>query len=166
MSSTRTRHVKSMSASGHPMKSCLPPIDDTAEYQRSALTCAAVTSLFTSPRRSETAKPVYMLTPSPPAPSSPQQPPSSPSAFSITSSSTTTPDRTRFPRGSSSRSTFHGAQLRDRRPATYNGPPDSPSLSQHGASSLASPRRGTSTSLIGKITSKFGRRSVRAQESE
>uniref|UniRef100_A0A8P4GGN0 MAP/microtubule affinity-regulating kinase 3 n=1 Tax=Dicentrarchus labrax TaxID=13489 RepID=A0A8P4GGN0_DICLA len=91
---------------------------------------------------------------------SPQQPPSSPSAFSITSSSSATPDRTRFPRGSSSRSTFHGAQLRDRRPATYNGPPASPSLSQHATGSLASPRRGTSTSLIGKITSKFVRRSL------
>uniref|UniRef100_A0A8P4G0T0 MAP/microtubule affinity-regulating kinase 3 n=1 Tax=Dicentrarchus labrax TaxID=13489 RepID=A0A8P4G0T0_DICLA len=125
VSSTRPRHVKSMSASGHPMKSCLPPIDDNVEYQ-----------------------------------SSPQQPPSSPSAFSITSSSSATPDRTRFPRGSSSRSTFHGAQLRDRRPATYNGPPASPSLSQHATGSLASPRRGTSTSLIGKITSKFVRRSL------
>uniref|UniRef100_A0A3Q1BIF8 non-specific serine/threonine protein kinase n=1 Tax=Amphiprion ocellaris TaxID=80972 RepID=A0A3Q1BIF8_AMPOC len=111
VSSTRPRHVKSMSASGHPMKSCLPPIDDNAEYQ-------SVTS----------------------------------------SSSTTTPDRTRFPRSSSSRSTFHGAQLRDRRPATYNGPPASPSLSQHTAASLARPHRGTSTSLIGKITSKFVRR--------
>uniref|UniRef100_A0A8P4GHU5 MAP/microtubule affinity-regulating kinase 3 n=1 Tax=Dicentrarchus labrax TaxID=13489 RepID=A0A8P4GHU5_DICLA len=79
---------------------------------------------------------------------------------SITSSSSATPDRTRFPRGSSSRSTFHGAQLRDRRPATYNGPPASPSLSQHATGSLASPRRGTSTSLIGKITSKFVRRSL------
>uniref|UniRef100_A0A671WNL6 non-specific serine/threonine protein kinase n=1 Tax=Sparus aurata TaxID=8175 RepID=A0A671WNL6_SPAAU len=97
--------------------------------------------------------------------SSPQQPPSSPSAFSITSSSTT-PDRTRFPRGSSSRSTFHGAQLRDRRPATYNGPPASPSLSQHTTSSLASPRRGTSTSLIGKITSKFVRRSLSGEPKE
>ncbi|XP_070778558.1 serine/threonine-protein kinase MARK1 [Enoplosus armatus] len=131
VSSTRPRHVKSMSASGHPMKSCLPPIDDNAEYQ-----------------------------------SSPQQPPSSPSAFSVTSSSSTTPDRTRFPRGSSSRSTFHGAQLRDRRPATYNGPPDSPSLSQHAAASLASPRRGTSTSLIGKITSKFVRRSLSGEPKE
>ncbi|XP_044045275.1 serine/threonine-protein kinase MARK1 isoform X2 [Siniperca chuatsi] len=131
VSSTRPRHVKSMSASGHPMKSCLPPIDDNAEYQ-----------------------------------SSPQQPPSSPSAFSVTSSSTTTPDRTRFPRGSSSRSTFHGAQLRDRRPATYNGPPDSPSMSQHPAASLASPRRGTSTSLIGKITSKFVRRTLSVEPKE
>ncbi|TMS23435.1 Serine/threonine-protein kinase MARK1, partial [Larimichthys crocea] len=131
VSSTRPRHVKSMSASGHPMKSCLPPIDDNAEYQ-----------------------------------SSPQQPPSSPSAFSVTSSSSTTPDRTRFPRNSSSRSTFHGAQLRDRRPATYNGPPASPSLSQHTAASLASPRRGTSTSLIGKITSKFVRRSLSGESKE
>ncbi|KAM3624289.1 uncharacterized protein V6R79_021602 [Siganus canaliculatus] len=130
-SSTRPRHVKSMSASGHPMKSCLPPIDDNAEYQ-----------------------------------SSPQQPPSSPSAFSVTSSSSTTPDRTRFPRGSSSRSTFHGAQLRDRRPATYNGPPASPSLPQHATASLASPRRGTSTSLIGKITSKFVRRSLSGEPKE
>ncbi|XP_060919891.1 serine/threonine-protein kinase MARK1 isoform X2 [Labrus mixtus] len=126
VTSTRPRHVKSMSASGHPMKSCLPPIDDNVEYQ-----------------------------------SPPQQPPSSPSAFSITSSSTT-PDRTRFPRGSSSRSTFHGAQLRDRRPATYNGPPASPSLSQH----AASPRRGTSNSLIGKITSKFVRRSFSGEPKE
>ncbi|XP_034721569.1 serine/threonine-protein kinase MARK1-like, partial [Etheostoma cragini] len=35
VSSARPRHVKSMSASGHPMKSCLPPIDDNVEYQRS-----------------------------------------------------------------------------------------------------------------------------------
>ncbi|XP_044199535.1 serine/threonine-protein kinase MARK1 [Thunnus albacares] len=131
VSSTRPRHVKSMSASGHPMKSCLPPIDDNAEYQ-----------------------------------SSPHQPPSSPSAFSVTSSSSTTPDRTRFPRGSSSRSTFHGAQLRDRRPATYNGPPVSPSLSPHAAATLATPRRGTSTSLIGKITSKFARRSSSGEPKE
>lgn len=34
VSSARPRHVKSMSASGHPMKSCLPPIDDNVEYQR------------------------------------------------------------------------------------------------------------------------------------
>uniref|UniRef100_A0A665TZ50 MAP/microtubule affinity-regulating kinase 3 n=1 Tax=Echeneis naucrates TaxID=173247 RepID=A0A665TZ50_ECHNA len=132
VTSTRPRHVKSMSASGHPMKSTLPPIDDNVEYQ-----------------------------------SSPRQPPSSPSAFSVTSStSSTTPDRTRFPRGSSSRSTFHGAQLRDRRPAMYNGPPASPRLSQHAATSLATPQRGTSTSLIGKITSKFVRRSLSGEPKE
>ncbi|XP_078138808.1 serine/threonine-protein kinase MARK1 isoform X2 [Centroberyx gerrardi] len=128
VSSTRPRHVKSMSASGHPIKSSLPPIDDNAEYQ-----------------------------------STPHPPSTSPSANSISSSSSATPDRTRFPRGSSSRSTFHGAQLRERRSATYNGPPASPSLSQHTTASLATPRRGssasTSTSLIGKITSKFVRRS-------
>uniref|UniRef100_A0A8C9YG33 non-specific serine/threonine protein kinase n=1 Tax=Sander lucioperca TaxID=283035 RepID=A0A8C9YG33_SANLU len=107
------------------------------------------------------------LTASSPPLSAPQQPPSSPSAFSVTSSSSgATPDRTRFPRGSSSRSTFHGAQLRDRRPATYNGPPASPSLSTHAAASLATPRRGTSTSLIGKITSKFGRRSLSGEPKE
>uniref|UniRef100_A0A3Q3QFN1 non-specific serine/threonine protein kinase n=1 Tax=Monopterus albus TaxID=43700 RepID=A0A3Q3QFN1_MONAL len=65
-------------------------------------------------------------------------------------------------RSSSSRSTFHGSQLRERKPATYNGPPVSPSLSPHAAAALAVPHRGASTSLIGKITSKFARRSVRA----
>uniref|UniRef100_A0A3P9I664 MAP/microtubule affinity-regulating kinase 3 n=1 Tax=Oryzias latipes TaxID=8090 RepID=A0A3P9I664_ORYLA len=79
---------------------------------------------------------------------------------SVTSSSSTTPDRGRFSRGSSSRSTFHGAQLRERRPATYNGPPASPSLLQHTPASGATPHRGNSSSIIGKFTSKFARRSV------
>uniref|UniRef100_A0A8C1T329 non-specific serine/threonine protein kinase n=1 Tax=Cyprinus carpio TaxID=7962 RepID=A0A8C1T329_CYPCA len=83
-------------------------------------------------------------------------PSTSPSAHSISSM---TPDRTRFPRGTSSRSTFHGAQLRDRRSATYNGPPASPSLS-HDTGALAQARRGTSSGFIGKLTSKFVRRSV------
>ncbi|XP_041071910.1 serine/threonine-protein kinase MARK1 isoform X6 [Carcharodon carcharias] len=81
-------------------------------------------------------------------------PAASPSAHSI---STTTPDRTRFPRGSSSRSTFHGGQLRERRTATYNGPPASPTLS-HDTGALSQARRGTSTGIISKITSKFARR--------
>uniref|UniRef100_A0A8C9W3Y6 non-specific serine/threonine protein kinase n=1 Tax=Scleropages formosus TaxID=113540 RepID=A0A8C9W3Y6_SCLFO len=110
MPSTRPRHVKSMSASGHPGK----------------------------------------FRPS----SAPRAPAASPSAHSISSA---TPDRTRFPRGSSSRSTFHGAQLRDRRSATYNGPPASPTLS-HDTAALAQARRGTSTGIISKITSKFVRR--------
>uniref|UniRef100_A0A3P9L5Z4 MAP/microtubule affinity-regulating kinase 3 n=1 Tax=Oryzias latipes TaxID=8090 RepID=A0A3P9L5Z4_ORYLA len=114
VSSIRPRHVKSMSASGHPIKSSLPPIDDNAEYQSS------------------------------------EHP---------TPSSSTTPDRGRFSRGSSSRSTFHGAQLRERRPATYNGPPASPSLLQHTPASGATPHRGNSSSIIGKFTSKFARRS-------
>ncbi|XP_044285331.1 serine/threonine-protein kinase MARK1 isoform X6 [Varanus komodoensis] len=87
-------------------------------------------------------------------------PAASPSAHSI---STTTPDRTRFPRGSSSRSTFHGEQLRERRNATYNGPPASPS---HETSTFAQTRRGTSTGIISKITSKFVRRSTSGEPKE
>ncbi|KAA0712547.1 Serine/threonine-protein kinase MARK1 [Triplophysa tibetana] len=118
--STRPRHVKSMSASGHPTKSPLPPIEDNAEYKSSVS----------------------------------RAPSTSPSAHSISSM---TPDRTRFPRGTSSRSTFHGAQLRDRRSATYNGPPASPTLS-HDTGALAQARRGTSSGFISKLTLKFARR--------
>uniref|UniRef100_A0A672SX94 non-specific serine/threonine protein kinase n=1 Tax=Sinocyclocheilus grahami TaxID=75366 RepID=A0A672SX94_SINGR len=118
--STRPRHVKSMSASGHPSKSPLPPIEDDAEFKGSGS----------------------------------RAPSTSPSAHSISSM---TPDRTRFPRGTSSRSTFHGAQLRDRRSATYNGPPASPSLS-HDTGALAQARRGTSSGFISKLTSKLVRR--------
>uniref|UniRef100_A0A8C3A0Z7 non-specific serine/threonine protein kinase n=1 Tax=Cyclopterus lumpus TaxID=8103 RepID=A0A8C3A0Z7_CYCLU len=100
MSATRPRHTKSMSSSGHPSKSTLPPIDDNTELKAS---------------------------------SSPRGPSTSP------------------------RSTFHGAQLRDRRSATYNGPPASPTLS-HDTGALAQQRRGTSTGIISKITSKFVRR--------
>ncbi|XP_056147305.1 serine/threonine-protein kinase MARK1-like isoform X7 [Lampris incognitus] len=120
MSSTRPRHTKSMSSSGHPSKSTLPPIDDNTELKAS---------------------------------SSPRGPSTSPSAHSIS-----TPEKNRFPRGTTSRSTFHGAQLRDRRSATYNGPPASPTLS-HDTGALAQQRRGTSTGIISKITSKFVRRS-------
>ncbi|XP_051549427.1 serine/threonine-protein kinase MARK1-like isoform X4 [Myxocyprinus asiaticus] len=120
LASTRSRHVKSMSASGHPTKSPLPPIEDNTEYKGS----------------------------------SSRAPSTSPSAHSISSM---TPDRTRFPRGTSSRSTFHGAQLRDRRNATYNGPPASPTLS-HDTGTLAQARRGTSSGFISKLTSKFVRR--------
>uniref|UniRef100_A0A665UDQ2 non-specific serine/threonine protein kinase n=1 Tax=Echeneis naucrates TaxID=173247 RepID=A0A665UDQ2_ECHNA len=119
MSSTRPRHTKSMSSSGHPSKSTLPPIDDNTELKAS---------------------------------SSPRGPSTSPSAHSIS-----TPEKNRFPRGTTSRSTFHGAQLRDRRSATYNGPPASPTLS-HDTGALAQQRRGTSTGIISKITSKFVRR--------
>ncbi|KAM7173182.1 serine/threonine-protein kinase MARK1 isoform 6-T6 [Macrochelys suwanniensis] len=120
--STRPRHQKSMSASGHPIKVTLPTIKDGTEAYRPSATQRV--------------------------------PAASPSAHSI---STTTPDRTRFPRGSSSRSTFHGEQLRERRNATYNGPPASPS---HETGAFAHGRRGTSTGIISKITSKFVRRSA------
>ncbi|XP_065445480.1 serine/threonine-protein kinase MARK1 isoform X7 [Chrysemys picta bellii] len=121
--STRPRHQKSMSASGHPIKVTLPTIKDGTEAYR-------------------------------PSSATQRVPAASPSAHSI---STTTPDRTRFPRGSSSRSTFHGEQLRERRNATYNGPPASPS---HETGAFTHARRGTSTGIISKITSKFVRRSA------
>ncbi|XP_015205831.1 MAP/microtubule affinity-regulating kinase 3a isoform X15 [Lepisosteus oculatus] len=76
------------------------------------------------------------------------------STHSITSA--TTPDRLRFPRGTASRSTFHGGQLRERRTATYNGPPASPSLS-HDATPLSQTRSRGSTNLFSKLTSKLTR---------
>lgn len=75
------------------------------------------------------------------------------------SSGTTPPDRLRFPRGTASRSTFHGGQLRERRTATYNGPPASPTLS-HDAAPLAQSRARGSTNLFSKLTSKFTRRGL------
>ncbi|GCB65517.1 hypothetical protein scyTo_0007736 [Scyliorhinus torazame] len=71
-------------------------------------------------------------------------------------SSATTPDRMRFPRGTASRSTFHGGQLRERRNATYNGPPASPTLS-HDATPLSQTRSRGSTNLFTKLTSKLTR---------
>lgn len=79
-------------------------------------------------------------------------------------SSATTPDRIRFPRGTASRSTFHG-QLRERRTATYNGPPASPSLS-HEATPLSQTRSRGSTNLFSKLTSKLTRRYVFFKESQ
>ncbi|OXB73597.1 UNVERIFIED_CONTAM: hypothetical protein H355_005312 [Colinus virginianus] len=59
------------------------------------------------------------------------------------------------PIGTASRSTFHG-QLRERRTATYNGPPASPSLS-HEATPLSQTRTRGSTNLFSKLTSKLTR---------
>ncbi|XP_007473585.1 MAP/microtubule affinity-regulating kinase 3 isoform X10 [Monodelphis domestica] len=73
-------------------------------------------------------------------------------------SSATTPDRIRFPRGTASRSTFHG-QPRERRTATYNGPPASPSLS-HEATPLSQTRSRGSSNLFSKLTSKLTRRNM------
>uniref|UniRef100_A0AAQ4QVH8 MAP/microtubule affinity-regulating kinase 3 n=1 Tax=Gasterosteus aculeatus aculeatus TaxID=481459 RepID=A0AAQ4QVH8_GASAC len=67
-----------------------------------------------------------------------------------------TPDRLRFPRGTASRSTFHGGQLRDRRTATYNGPPASPTLS-HDATPLSQTRSRGTSNLFSKLTSKLTR---------
>ncbi|KAL0969016.1 hypothetical protein UPYG_G00221600 [Umbra pygmaea] len=77
------------------------------------------------------------------------------STHSITSA--TTPDRLHFPRGTASRSTFHGGQLRERRTATYNGPPASPTLSNDAAPLSQTRSRGTSN-LFSKLTSKLTRR--------
>ncbi|XP_041131551.1 MAP/microtubule affinity-regulating kinase 3-like isoform X3 [Polyodon spathula] len=74
-------------------------------------------------------------------------------------SSAATPDRMRFPRGTASRSTFHGGQLRERRTATYNGPPASPTLS-HDATPLSQTRTRGSTNLFSKLTSKLTRRNM------
>ncbi|XP_032403972.1 MAP/microtubule affinity-regulating kinase 3-like isoform X22 [Xiphophorus hellerii] len=71
-------------------------------------------------------------------------------------SNATTPDRLRFPRGTASRSTFHGGQLRDRRTATYNGPPASPTLS-HDATPLSQTRSRGTSNLFSKLTSKLSR---------
>uniref|UniRef100_A0AAY4BEC5 non-specific serine/threonine protein kinase n=1 Tax=Denticeps clupeoides TaxID=299321 RepID=A0AAY4BEC5_9TELE len=80
-------------------------------------------------------------------------------------SSATPPDRLRFPRNTASRSTFHGGQLRERRTATYNGPPASPTLS-HDATPLSQSRSRGSTNLFTKLTSKLTRRYVSPAEFE
>ncbi|XP_008157040.1 MAP/microtubule affinity-regulating kinase 3 isoform X3 [Eptesicus fuscus] len=79
-----------------------------------------------------------------------------PGASTHSISSAATPDRVRFPRGTASRSTFHG-QPRARRTATYNGPPASPSLS-HEAAPLSQARSRGSANLFSKLTSKLTRR--------
>uniref|UniRef100_A0AAY4AP70 non-specific serine/threonine protein kinase n=1 Tax=Denticeps clupeoides TaxID=299321 RepID=A0AAY4AP70_9TELE len=65
------------------------------------------------------------------------------------SSGATSDNKTRFPRGTASRSTFHGGQLKERRTATYNGPPASPTQSRS---------RGNTNNLLSKLTSKLTRR--------
>uniref|UniRef100_A0AAR2LDG5 non-specific serine/threonine protein kinase n=1 Tax=Pygocentrus nattereri TaxID=42514 RepID=A0AAR2LDG5_PYGNA len=67
------------------------------------------------------------------------------STHSISNAATT--DKLRFPRGTASRSTFHG-QLRERRTATYNGPPASPTQPRS---------RGNANNLLTKLTSKLTR---------
>uniref|UniRef100_A0A671TCB1 MAP/microtubule affinity-regulating kinase 3 n=1 Tax=Sinocyclocheilus anshuiensis TaxID=1608454 RepID=A0A671TCB1_9TELE len=73
-----------------------------------------------------------------------------PGASTHSISTAATPDKTRFSRGSASRSTFHG-QLRDRRTATYNGPPASPTQQRS---------RGNANNLLTKLTSKLTRRNM------
>ncbi|KAG8001775.1 MAP/microtubule affinity-regulating kinase 4, partial [Nibea albiflora] len=87
-------------------------------------------------------------------------PPASPSTHSIAgasgaSSSSSTPSA-RLSRGSTVRSTFHGGQIRDRRPPSH-APPASPTLS-HDASPLPHARTRATANLLSKITSKLTRR--------
>uniref|UniRef100_A0A8C7YIX5 MAP/microtubule affinity-regulating kinase 3 n=1 Tax=Oryzias sinensis TaxID=183150 RepID=A0A8C7YIX5_9TELE len=87
-------------------------------------------------------------------------PPASPSSHSIAgasgvSSSSSTPS-SRLTRGSTVRSTFHGGQIRDRRPASH-APPASPTLS-HDSSPLPHSRTRATTNLLSKLTSKLTRR--------
>ncbi|XP_042295073.1 serine/threonine-protein kinase MARK2 isoform X1 [Sceloporus undulatus] len=80
-------------------------------------------------------------------------PVASPSAHNISSA---LPERTNFPRGVSSRSTFHAGQLRqvrDPQNLPYGLTPASPSGNSQG-------RRGASGSLFSKFTSKFVRRNL------
>ncbi|MBN3310011.1 MARK4 kinase, partial [Amia calva] len=60
-------------------------------------------------------------------------------------------------RGSTIRSTFHGGQLRDRRPPAHAAPPTSPTLS-HDASPLPHARTRATSNLFSKLTSKLTRR--------
>uniref|UniRef100_A0A8C4GVE7 MAP/microtubule affinity-regulating kinase 3 n=1 Tax=Dicentrarchus labrax TaxID=13489 RepID=A0A8C4GVE7_DICLA len=70
------------------------------------------------------------------------------------SSSSSTPS-SRLSRGSTVRSTFHGGQIRDRRPPSH-APPASPTLS-HDASPLPHARTRATTNLLSKLTSKLTR---------
>uniref|UniRef100_A0A7N6FM31 non-specific serine/threonine protein kinase n=1 Tax=Anabas testudineus TaxID=64144 RepID=A0A7N6FM31_ANATE len=71
------------------------------------------------------------------------------------SSSSSTPS-SRLSRGSTVRSTFHGGQIRDRRPPSH-APPASPTPS-HDASPLPHARTRATTNLLSKLTSKLTRR--------
>ncbi|XP_051934056.1 MAP/microtubule affinity-regulating kinase 4 isoform X3 [Hippocampus zosterae] len=90
-------------------------------------------------------------------------PPASPSTHSITgasaisSSSTSTPS-SRLSRGSTARSTFHGGQIRDRRPPLHVTPA-SPTSSHDTGGTLSGARTPRATSnLLSKLTSKLTRR--------
>uniref|UniRef100_A0AAY4EDB5 non-specific serine/threonine protein kinase n=1 Tax=Denticeps clupeoides TaxID=299321 RepID=A0AAY4EDB5_9TELE len=91
-------------------------------------------------------------------------PPASPSTHSIAgagASGSSSGERSRLTRGSTVRSTFHGGQLRDRRPASHAAPPTSPTLS-HDASPLPHARSRATSNLFSKLTSKLTRSSKMA----
>uniref|UniRef100_A0A8C5N2X5 MAP/microtubule affinity-regulating kinase 3 n=1 Tax=Gouania willdenowi TaxID=441366 RepID=A0A8C5N2X5_GOUWI len=84
-------------------------------------------------------------------------PPASPSTHSITgASASSSSSSSRLTRGSTVRSTFHGGQIRDRRPPSH-APPASPTLS-HDSSPLPHARTRATSNLLSKLTSKLTRR--------
>ncbi|XP_053728638.1 MAP/microtubule affinity-regulating kinase 4 isoform X5 [Synchiropus splendidus] len=85
-------------------------------------------------------------------------PPASPSTHSIAGASgvsSSTPS-SRLSRGTTVRSTFHGGQIRDRRPPSH-APPSSPTPS-HDSGSLPHARTRATSNLLSKLTSKLTRR--------
>ncbi|KAM4590286.1 MAP/microtubule affinity-regulating kinase 4 [Fundulus diaphanus] len=85
-------------------------------------------------------------------------PPASPSSHSIAGASGVSSSTlsSRLSRGSTVRSTFHGGQIRDRRPPSH-APPASPTPS-HDASPLPHVRTRAPSNLLSKITSKLTRK--------
>ncbi|XP_032401078.1 MAP/microtubule affinity-regulating kinase 4-like isoform X2 [Xiphophorus hellerii] len=85
-------------------------------------------------------------------------PSASPSSHSIAGASgvSSATLSSRLSRGSTVRSTFHGGQIRDRRPPSH-APPVSPTLS-HDASPLPHVRSRAPSNLLSKITSKLTRK--------
>ncbi|XP_047247839.1 MAP/microtubule affinity-regulating kinase 4 isoform X3 [Girardinichthys multiradiatus] len=85
-------------------------------------------------------------------------PPPSPSSHSIAGASgvSSATLSSRLSRGSTVRSTFHGGQIRDRRPPSH-APPASPTPS-HDASPLPHVRSRAPSNLLSKITSKLTRK--------
>ncbi|XP_037123420.1 MAP/microtubule affinity-regulating kinase 4 isoform X2 [Syngnathus acus] len=90
-------------------------------------------------------------------------PPASPSTHSFTgtsasSASSTSTTSSRLSRGSTARSTFHGGQIRDRRPPLH-GTAASPTLSHDTGGTLPGARiPRTPSNLLSKLTSKLTRR--------
>ncbi|MBN3318160.1 MARK2 kinase, partial [Atractosteus spatula] len=138
---------------------------DSLNTPGSRASTASASAVLTSSRTRHQKSQSTSHHPSPPEHSHPSRPSTapqrvpaaSPSAHNISSAAVT--DRTNFPRGVASRSTFHAGQqraTRDQHAGAYNGPPASPSLS-HGNSQA---RRAGASGIFSKFTSKFVRRNL------
>ncbi|OCT81710.1 hypothetical protein XELAEV_18024218mg [Xenopus laevis] len=122
------QHQKSMSTSVHPSKPA-PSLDGNCDVQRARQVCR---DKSTAPQR---------------------LPVSSPSAHNISSAAT---ERNNFPRGVSSRSTFHAGQVRQARDQQNLG-----FVSPASPSGISQGRRGATGSIFSKFTSKFVRKDGR-----